>query len=118
MGKAPFRKEIPRRPGADVYSFLVVPLYAGRQSTGLQKMHDAPDARARILVVDDDQLVRASMRRILGRSHAVTTAADGAEALEILRAGNSFGLIFCDIMMPGMNGVAFFGAVSRELPEQ
>jgi PAS domain S-box-containing protein len=55
-----------------------------------------------ILVVEDDDLVRASsvgMLRDLG--YTCLHAADGAAALEILRAGAKVDLLFTDVVMPG-----------------
>ncbi|MFN3922850.1 MAG: response regulator [Pseudarthrobacter sp.] len=62
---------------------------------------------ARILVAEDDEPVRAFVRRALEvDGHAVTEARDGAEALEILeREGGNFALLLTDIRMPLMDGI-------------
>jgi PAS domain S-box-containing protein len=55
-----------------------------------------------ILVVEDDDLVRASavgMLRDLG--YACLHAADGAAALEVLKSGAKIDLLFTDVVMPG-----------------
>jgi signal transduction histidine kinase/CheY-like chemotaxis protein len=55
-----------------------------------------------ILVVEDDDLVRASsvgMLRDLG--YTCLHASDGAAALEILRGGTKVDLLFTDVVMPG-----------------
>jgi PAS domain S-box-containing protein len=55
-----------------------------------------------ILVVEDDDLVRASsvgMLRDLG--YTCLHASDGAAALELLRAGAKVDLLFTDVVMPG-----------------
>lgn len=60
---------------------------------------------ARILVVDDDELVRAAVAAILRRTgHGVTLAADGEDALDVFRPGQ-FDLIITDIVMPRMEGI-------------
>src|SRR5687768_1081051 len=61
-------------------------------------------APKRILLVDDDHLVRNAYRRIL-RSHGleVATAASAVEALEMFRKGG-FDLVVTDVAMPGMSG--------------
>jgi two-component system, chemotaxis family, chemotaxis protein CheY len=59
-----------------------------------------------VFVVDDDDDIRESLEVLL-RLHGyhVATAADGAEALERLRAlSRRPCLILLDLMMPGMNG--------------
>jgi DNA-binding response OmpR family regulator len=64
----------------------------------------------RILVVDDDEMIRRLVRRFL-ESHRfeVLTCSDGAAALEITRLamaqpGNPINVVLTDIDMPGMNG--------------
>jgi CheY-like chemotaxis protein len=59
-----------------------------------------------VLVVDDDPDIRESVERVLGiHGHAVATAAEGQEAIAILRhAADRPCVILLDLMMPGMNG--------------
>ncbi|MFW5733549.1 MAG: PAS domain S-box protein [Oceanidesulfovibrio sp.] len=58
----------------------------------------------RILFVDDEAALRDSSRRILeGLGYAVQTAADGQEALELIRDGE-FDLVITDMAMPRMTG--------------
>jgi CheY-like chemotaxis protein len=58
----------------------------------------------KILVVDDDPIIRDMMVDILGlEGYEVCTARNGLEALEILRAADNY-LVFLDIMMPGIDG--------------
>jgi CheY-like chemotaxis protein len=62
----------------------------------------------RVLVVDDDEDFRAVLSEILGaRGYDVHTAADGGEALALLRAGLSPSIILLDLRMPGMSGWQF-----------
>ena len=59
----------------------------------------------RILVVDDEQAVRESLRRSLRfNGYEVLTANDGLEAVETVRAENPE-LLILDIMMPNMDGL-------------
>jgi response regulator RpfG family c-di-GMP phosphodiesterase len=61
--------------------------------------------RARVLLVDDEETIRLAFSRFLrSRGYEVETAATGAEALERL-AQARFGLMICDIRMPGMTGI-------------
>ena len=65
-----------------------------------------PSSRARLLVVDDDPLLRelhATVLRIFG--YEVATAADGVDALEQL-AEESFDLVLTDRQMPNLDGVS------------
>jgi CheY-like chemotaxis protein/two-component sensor histidine kinase len=61
--------------------------------------------RARILVVDDEPIVASVIRRALLKEHDVVTAVAAAEALDRIRAGESFEVILCDLMMPQMTGM-------------
>jgi CheY-like chemotaxis protein len=58
----------------------------------------------KILVVDDDPVIRDMMADILDfEGHSIVVARNGNEALQLLRSDQDF-LVFLDIMMPGMNG--------------
>ena len=77
----------------------------------------ARERSARILVVDDDPAIAATVSEILkDEGYAVLIARDGAEAMQLL--GGSAGaidLILLDMRMPGMDGWAF-AAAYRQLP--
>jgi len=69
---------------------------------------------ARILVVDDHPLNRDLLKTILGyANHEVVEAADGADALDLVRT-QPFDLIISDILMPTMDGVAFVRAIRAD----
>ena len=70
-----------------------------------------------LLVVDDDSVVRMSMRTLLtAEGHTVCTAADGEDALAKL-ASHSFDMIISDVYMPNMDGIRLRNIV-REMPEK
>lgn len=73
-----------------------------------------PLKRARILVVDDEPVIAATMKRALD-GHDVYIATSGRDALELCR-GQSFDLLLCDLMMPDFSGADLFEALERELP--
>ena len=74
---------------------------------------------ARILLVDDEEPLRAFLKRGLELDgHAVTTATDGGDGLERLsEAGGAFDLLLTDIRMPMMDGIALALAAKREHPD-
>lgn len=69
-----------------------------------------------ILVVEDDDAVRRTARRILDRyGYTVLLAADGEEALEQFRAHESdIDLVFADLVMPKMGGRDLYETLERE----
>ena len=73
--------------------------------------------RARVLVVDDDMSVAEALKRVLAREHDVVVVNDGRCALERIRAGQTFDVIFCDLMMPEMTGMSFFAELAEMAPE-
>lgn len=69
---------------------------------------------ARILVVDDEPLIGRALARVF-REHDVTVVTDGLEALPLLQR-ESFSVILCDVLMPGMGGPALYEAVRSKDP--
>ena len=62
-------------------------------------------ARARILLVEDDDMIRSQVERQLrALGHSVTTASDGVEALSLLAGSPRFDLLLTDVVMP--NGIS------------
>ncbi|HEY1213724.1 MAG TPA: sigma-54 dependent transcriptional regulator, partial [Bryobacteraceae bacterium] len=71
----------------------------------------------RILVVDDEPNLRRVVQvQLQEMGYRADTAANGAAALEQLRADN-FQLLLTDLRMPGMSGVELLKAVRQEFPE-
>lgn len=71
---------------------------------------------ARILIVDDQDLVRRSMRLWLEQvGHDVEEAADGALGLRLLRR-TLFDLIVTDIFMPNVEGLELVRHIRRQHP--
>ncbi len=73
--------------------------------------------KARVLVVDDDDMIRELFREILeSEGHTVITAKTGAEGIENIRQSD-FNLVFLDLKMPGMDGVELFSQIKIARPE-
>jgi CheY-like chemotaxis protein len=71
-----------------------------------------------ILVVDDEEVIRYIITRILTEDgYRVLTARDGVEALRILeQSTDSVDLLLTDLMMPGMTGEQLARCASGMLP--
>ena len=70
-----------------------------------------------VLIVDDNPVNRTVLANILKGEYETLQAADGAEALELVRQRtSSLSAILLDLIMPGMDGYAFLEALGREFP--
>ena len=71
----------------------------------------------KILVVDDDELVRETLRRQLERfSFEVSDAEDGDVALEILLEVKDFDLVISDAKMPRLDGIDLLIECRNQFP--
>ena len=72
----------------------------------------------KLLIVDDDQLIRKSLKISLSREPDITVigqAQDGAEAVEICKSAPP-DVILMDINMPGMDGIAATRLIKARYP--
>ncbi|QYJ08572.1 response regulator [Qipengyuania flava] len=76
-------------------------------------------AGGKLLLVEDEDMVRAVAERALVRAgYTVTTASDGEEGLAAIANGNTeFDLIVSDVVMPAMDGPAMARAIRRVKPD-
>jgi PAS domain S-box-containing protein len=97
-----------------------VPIASKRESDVTPTAPQLPVAgrRGRILVVDDEELVLRSVRRILSQEHDVLAMISAADALALCAGGEKFDLILCDLMMPDMTGMDFHRELSLVSSEQ
>jgi PAS domain S-box-containing protein len=75
-----------------------------------------PPRALRVLVVDDEPSVGSALKRTLGRIHEVVATTEAQHALELLRQGERFDAILCDVMMPRMSGMEFYRALQEQFP--
>lgn len=74
------------------------------QGSAVQGRLTTPDAR--VLIVDDNRVNLKVAKALLETYEAKVTAVDsGFEAIELIKMGEKFELIFMDHMMPGMDGI-------------
>ncbi len=98
---------------------LLLPSEPPQQAPEPPQPSRAVFGRGRILVVDDEEVVRESTQFILeGLGYEVATAQDGIAALELFRGqADSFDLVLLDMVMPRMNGEDCFIALRKIRPD-
>ncbi|MFW6086436.1 MAG: protein kinase domain-containing protein [Myxococcota bacterium] len=100
-------------------------LYLPRTTEPLKRLSSVPPATSRrkgtetVLLVEDERLVRNSVRRILQRAGYHVLAAEGArEALALTeRHGESIALIVTDVLMPDVSGPELVTELRPKLPD-
>ena len=74
-------------------------------------------AKANVLVVDDEESIRAFLTDALAEAgHRVAQAADGEAALALL-AASSFDVVLTDLKMPHVDGAALLRQIRQDYPE-
>jgi PAS domain S-box-containing protein len=72
---------------------------------------------ARVLVVDDEELVVNALCRAM-EGHELVSARSGREAIALLRTRGPFDLVLCDVMMPDLTGRDVYEAAREVGSEQ
>jgi signal transduction histidine kinase len=99
------REAIPAAPAA-VPQMTAAPSAASKSLAGI-----------RVLLVDDEELIRRPMTRFLAKRGAeIKEAGDGLAALEHVRAGFDPHVILADLRMPRMDGAEFYVRLQEERP--
>lgn len=73
--------------------------------------------KERVLLVDDDQNLLESFRRLFKDEFDLFTAEGGQEALDVLDVCGPFTVIVTDLKMPGMTGIELLSQASRACPD-
>ena len=78
----------------------------------LPRSNSLDESRPLLVVVDDEPVLRTFMGRVLHAHYRVLLAADGAEALDLVRMdGLKVSAVVTDVRMPGMDGLALAAAL-------
>ena len=89
---------------------IFLPVHRGEApfvGTGKKEFYKPKDlwGSGRVLIVEDEDMVRAVAERALVRQgYVVETASDGEQALELFAEGKRYDLIVSDVVMPNMDG--------------
>src|ERR1051326_2241662 len=72
---------------------------------------------SRILIVDDEELIRETLKDILTHEgYEVSEAADGNQAIGLLKK-NKYDVLLCDIKMPKVDGMEVLDKALESSPE-
>ncbi len=72
----------------------------------------------KVLLVEDEDMVRAVAERALSRAgYTITACADGEEGLAAITSGGEFDMVVSDVVMPGMDGPAMVRAIRQLRPD-
>ena len=73
---------------------------------------------AHILLIEDDELLRDTLRQMLELDgHRVAEAADGEQGLKRFGNGGGIDLVITDILLPGVDGTQVIAELRRRQPE-
>jgi len=71
----------------------------------------------RLMIIDDDAMLLAGLKRILRPYFSIQTATSGADAIIQVRcASNPFSVVVCNMLMPGLNGAETLSEIYRLSP--
>jgi two-component system NtrC family response regulator/two-component system nitrogen regulation response regulator GlnG len=73
--------------------------------------------RSKVLIVDDERNMRATLSRILTAAGCATSVAENGEAAVELCRDEAFDTVLMDVRMPGINGVEAFREIRKTLPD-
>jgi len=104
------------RPGNGSTFVVELPVIS-KATAGDEPAEEEGDKRdtgkARILVVDDEQVILQFLSRVLsGEGHDVETVDNAAAALEMIQK-KRYSLILLDIKMPGISGIEFYRQLEK-----
>lgn len=71
--------------------------------------------RARVLLIDDEPVLLRGLKRSLSE-HDVTTATSVNQGMQ-LYSDHEFDIVFCDLMMPELNGLEFYTRLTALGPD-
>lgn len=102
---------------------VYLPVYHAAPGESLGKAVKVEEVRewsggGNVLLVEDEDMVRAVAERALTRAgYSVTPASDGDEGLEIVRSGAQFDLIVSDVVMPALDGPSMVREIRKLNPQ-
>jgi signal transduction histidine kinase len=111
--------DIQSEPGRGTSFTISLPIEKNLKRPEAPKLATDANRPLRILVVEDEPLVREVLSVYLAEDkHQITVASDGREGLEKFKSGGAFDLVLTDRAMPEMNGDALAVEIKKLSPKQ
>jgi CheY-like chemotaxis protein len=111
--------DVSSEPGEGTRFTLTFPPAEGDPAPTVEEAPDTPSPEpdgVSVLVVDDEEMVRSTVTRLLTLSgHEVDRASSGDEALEMFSA-DDYDIVFTDFGMPEMTGAELAHALKEKAP--
>ena len=73
--------------------------------------------RTKVLLVDDDEMLLAGLKRQLRNKFKIETAISGEDAVKMVEENGPYAVVVSDYMMPGMNGIELLRQVKVSDPD-
>lgn len=103
-------------PGSGTTFKVFLPIYGG--ATESESVSSPVQQAGTVLLVEDDDAVRGLARRTLeGKGYAVVEAADGEEALRLVRDRIDIDVVVTDLTMPKLNGEELAQRIRETQPD-
>jgi len=104
-------------PGKGTKFTVSIPLMREEVKEKKGRMEDVALSGRKILVIDDEEGIRMTLKMILEKLGCqVSTAGDVGEGMLLLDK-DKYDLILCDIKMPGISGIEFYDIILQRYPE-
>ncbi len=98
------------------FRVMLPPSVRVQRATSSESQLAVAPRTARVLIVDDEDLVGDAITRALATECNVTHAASGREALALFAGGASYDVILCDVMMPDLSIMDLHAETTRVAP--
>lgn len=110
--------QVSSSPGSGTTFRLMLPI-CDDTATVVSEMAAAGGVRYKLLLVEDDKMVRDSVVHMLkGSRYQLTTAENGDQGLQLLQSEADFDIMISDVVMPGkLNGIELADKASAEFPK-
>lgn len=113
------RIEVQSEPGRGSCFTVILPAYDAIvtvQGVADERPSRPVVERRRILVVEDERNMRSVLESLLREDYDVTAVSTGSEALRLLRDGDGWDVVLCDLLMPQMSGMDLYEWMEAERP--